>query len=144
MDPNFLFVASHGKRSAPDDDALEEDDDTYLRAQRYFINRPNSMIFYKPSGPELGKRSGDLFYLPRPNNFLSPMKGKRFRSPNSFNFPLLSAQEWLMANEMNSNLAEDDSAAQADYITDPAVFDVKFGKRKDDAAFETFLGSRGR
>jgi hypothetical protein len=67
------------------------------------------------------------------------MQAKRFQSPNSFNFPLLTQQDlenqWFL--QENQDLG-DDADVQNLYGSD-----LKFGKRNDEAAFETFLGSRG-
>ena len=64
---NYLFLAAHGKRSGT----------SRMDSSNLVFRRPNSLIFSYPKG----KKSLE-------NILSSPYK--RFRSPNSFNFPLLT------------------------------------------------------
>ena len=112
--PRNLFWAGHGKRASDDN------------IQRYMVQRPNSMIFLHKA-----KRGGAIF-LPRPNSLINAIKGKRFRSPNSFNYPLLTRLnlDTLMEPEEEMDIPE------------LLLNGENYGKRKDDA-FDLFLGNRG-
>ncbi len=102
--------------------------------------RPNGLIFFHGKNGGAGKRSSTVQYLPRPNNFLNPLKmGKRFGSPTSFLTPIGN-----LARYYDLENVEDDEATGIEDVL--RLYDVnKFGKRGDDSniAFDTFLGNRG-
>lgn len=92
------------------------------------------MIFLHPKALRGAKRADNdqVIYMPRPNSFMNAMRGKRFRSPNSFNFYLparLSAQAAAQAAQEANNAVDLEEFYEAE--------------KRADTKFDLFLGNRG-
>lgn len=112
---------------------MNQDDDDQDAYQRYMVYRPNSMIFLHPKALRGAKRAvnDQVIYMPRPNSFMNAMRGKRFRSPNSFNF-------YLPSRLAQAEAAQEAAAANVD------LDEFYETEKRADTKFDLFLGNRGR
>lgn len=167
---NRLFLANHGKRSAPWEIEHEEDPDEVMddeELSKYFGRYAPSGFFFMPKMPKpvgrswglFGKRNGGRYgpsiqILNRPNGFMLPsIPGKRsspevFMRPNGFLLPSKASGSYLAMHRRNPNgfnfplgKRSEAPAAEEDFIDESAKRD--FDPLDFDGEAD-FFGQRGK